>query len=126
MADSPHFHVPLNLPHAGRVARRILTLLHRDGRTGTSAGDTAAALVDLLDPCYESDENPPPAEAAPLRDAAAGLGRRLVEQIELDALGHDRLGQCVRNLFECLELGREGAVLSLRAGEDPRSMQRPR
>ena len=126
MAEVPHFHVPLNLPHAGRVARRILTLLHRDGRTGTSAGDTAAALVDLLDPCYETDENPPPAEAARLRDAAAGLGRTLVEQIELDALGHDRLGQCVRNLFECLELGREDAVISLRAGEDPRSMQRPR
>jgi hypothetical protein len=40
-------------------------------------------------------------------------------------LGHDRLGQCVRNFFECLELGREGAAISLRAGENPRSMQRP-
>ena len=125
MTDVPHFHVPLNLPHAGRVARRLLSLLHREGRAGTAAGETAAALVELLDPCYEEDDNPPAPEAARLRDAAAGLGRRLVEQIELDALGHDRLGQGVRNLFECLELGREGALLSLRAGEDPRSMQRP-
>ena len=37
----------------------------------------------------------------------------------------DRLGQLVRNYFECLELGAEGAEISLRAGEDPRSLQRP-
>ena len=53
------------------------------------------------------------------------LGRLLVDHIERDQLGHDRLGQGIRNLFECLELGREGAVISLRAGEDPRSFQRP-
>lgn len=126
MAETPYFHVPLNLPHAGRVARRILTLLHRSQRASTSAGDTAAQLVELLDPYFEADENPSPAEAAPIRDRAAEMGRRLVDQIELDALGSDRLGQCVRNYFECLELGREGAEISLRAGEDPSSMQRPR
>lgn len=126
MSDAPFFHVPLNLPHAGRVARRILTLLHREGRTSTRAGDFAAQLVELLDPAFETDENPPAAEAARLREQAAALGRELVDAIELDALGHDRLGQCVRNLFECLELGREGAALSLRAGENPSSMQRPR
>ena len=27
--------------------------------------------------------------------------------------------------FECLELGEEGAEISLRAGEDPNSIQRP-
>ncbi|MFZ5495316.1 MAG: hypothetical protein ACOZE5_08265 [Verrucomicrobiota bacterium] len=46
--------------------------------------------------------------------------------MELDSLGHDRLGQGVRNYFECLELGREGAAIPLRAGKDPESMQRPR
>ena len=61
----------------------------------------------------------------PVRDQAAVLGRKLVDQIEREKAGHDRLGQCVRNLFECLELGQEGAVISLRAGEDPKSFQRP-
>jgi hypothetical protein len=60
-----------------------------------------------------------------LRDEAAQLGRRLVECIEADEVGSDRVGQCVRNLFECLALGQEGAALSLRAGEDPNSLQRP-
>jgi hypothetical protein len=79
----------------------------------------------LLDPCLELDENPPGPLAAEIRDRAAALGRRLVDQVEGGGLGHDRLGQCVRNLFECLELGREGADISLRAGENPRSLQRP-
>ena len=46
-------------------------------------------------------------------------------EIERLKLGSDRLGQHVRNLFECLELGEEGAQISLRAGENPNSVQRP-
>lgn len=126
MDPVPHFDVPLNLPHAGRVARRLVTFLHRDGRSTTAAANTALEIVELLDPYYESDENPGRARAQQVRDEAATLARRFVEQVELDGLGHDRLGQAVRNLFECLELGREGSTLSLRAGEDPESMQRPR
>lgn len=126
MDQAPFFDVPLNLPHAGRVARRLVTFLHRDGHQATAAAATAVALVELLDPYYESEENPPALRAPAIRAEAAELGRRFVEQVELDALGHDRLGQAVRNLFECLELGREGAAISLRAGEDPASMQRPR
>lgn len=126
MEPTPHFDVPLNLPHAGRVARRLVTFLDREGHDGTAAAATAWKLVELLDPFFESEENPAPTVALRLRDQAATLGRQFVEQVELDALGHDRLGQAVRNLFECLELGREGAMLSLRAGEDPDSMQRPR
>ncbi len=126
MENSPFFDVPLNLPHAGRIARRLLTILHGDGQDHTGAAATAAKLVDLLDPYYESEENPRAETAARVRHEAAGLGRQFVDQVELDALGHDRLGQCVRNLFECLELGREGAAISLRAGENSGSMQRPR
>jgi hypothetical protein len=33
----------------------------------------------------------------------------------------DRLGQLVRNLFECLGLPEEGAALALQCGEDPGS-----
>lgn len=126
MDSAPFFDVPLNLPHAGRVARRLVTYLHRDGRENTAATATAVELVELLDPYYESDENPARTVAERVRERAALLARRFVDEVELDAIGHDLLGQGVRNLFECLELGREGAAISLRAGEDPDSMQRPR
>ena len=123
--DLPHFQIPLNLPHAGRVGVRILSLLDREGNPAADTERTADKLVAVLQPYSESDENPRPDLAARVRDQAAVLGRQLVGQIERDKLGHDRLGQCVRNLFKCLELGREGAEISLRAGEDPRSFQRP-
>ena len=126
MEPSPYFDVPLNLPHAGRIARRLLAILHSDGQERTGAGQTATKLAGLLDPYYESDENPSVQVATRVRLEAAELGRQFVDYIELDGLGHDRLGQCVRNLFECLELGREGAAISLRAGESADSMQRPR
>jgi hypothetical protein len=48
-----------------------------------------------------------------------------VDAIEEDGLQSDRLGQWVRNLFECLEKAEEGLEISLRAGEDPNSLQRP-
>jgi hypothetical protein len=124
----PFFHVALNLPHAGRIARRIILILPpRAAPEGPEAvaRRTAADLLALLEPCVELDENPPKALAVQIRDKAAELGRMLVDQIESGGLGFDRLGQCVRNLFECLELGREGAEISLRAGEDPKSLQRP-
>jgi hypothetical protein len=84
-----------------------------------------AKLQALLEPAVELDDNPPFELAMELRNRAAVLARRLVDQIEAAGVGQDRLGQCVRNLFECLELGPEGADISLRAGENPRSLQRP-
>ena len=130
MSGQPFFQVALNLPHAGRIARRILPLLPLPGETGAgaeagSAQKTAWELLELLGPCLERDENPPGAASLRLQSRAAALGRTLVDHIECGGFGHDRLGQCVRNLFECLELGREGAEISLRAGENPQSMQRP-
>jgi hypothetical protein len=125
----PHFHVPLNLPHAGRVARRILLLVptrvQGSGADATAIKTLARELEDLLSPYTDLDENPPEAQAQQLRDRAAALARRLVDHIERGGFGEDRLGQCVRNLFECLELGLEGALISLRAGENPHSLQRP-
>jgi hypothetical protein len=129
VGDRPFFRVTLNLPHAGRIARRIVLLLSVRGAPGgaeaAAARKVAVELMEFLDPCLDSDDNPPGEEGERLRDRAAALGRKLVGHIESGGFGHDRLGQCVRNLFECLELGREGADISLRAGEDPRSLQRP-
>lgn len=203
-----HFHVPLDLPHAARVASRIASMLERqlgtletaeasnagslhesasgvegsrqasnagrdesrldageraeldrrvqqaaeralrDGprRGGRSSGlslpglalgrrrlpasrETALQisedLVTLLWPYHIRGSNPPDAEARLIRSRAADHARELVRQIEELELGHDRLGQRVRNLFECLELGVEGAIISLLAGENPDSLQRP-
>jgi hypothetical protein len=126
--ERPFFQVALNLPHAGRVARRIVLILPPRGAPDgaeAAARRTAADILELLAPFMELDENPPGDQAIQVRDRAAALGRQLVDQIEGGAIGFDRLGQCIRNLFECLELGREGADISLRAGENPRSLQRP-
>lgn len=124
-----YFQLPLDLPHAGTIAERIVKLLQRglddeimDTETVTElSGD----LFDLLWPYRMDGENPEETEARQTRDEAARLGRAIVDEIERLQIGSDRLGQCIRNLFECLELGEEGAEISLRAGEDPNSIQRP-
>jgi hypothetical protein len=122
----PYFHVALNLPHAGRVVRRIPPLPPPSGTDAEQAHNAVSELIALLDPFLSADDNPPEPAANRIRERAAQLGRDLVGHIARGAFGHDRLGQCVRNFFERLELGREGAEISLRAGENPRSMQRPR
>lgn len=121
------FDIPLDIPHAGRLADRIVELLDRmaDQQGADTREPVAAAekLSKLLFRYTESDDNPP--DALRLRDEAAALGRALVDAIERSGLRNDRLGQYVRNFFECLELGEEGAAISLRAGENPGSLQRP-
>lgn len=124
-----HFRVPLNLPHAGTVAARIQYLLARrvDAADSTRRRllETARELAELLEPYRAAGDNPARAEAERVAELAAAIGRELVDAIERQRLGEDRLGQCVRNLFELLELGEEGAIVSLRAGENPNSLQRP-
>ena len=121
------FDIPLDIPHAGRLADRIVELLDRMAEEGGGEADEAIAAAEkvskLLFRYTESDDNPP--DALRLRDEAAALGRALVDAIEHSGIVNDRLGQYVRNFFECLELGEEGAAISLRAGENPTSLQRP-
>ena len=121
------FDIPLDLPHAGRLADRIVELLDRIAEEGGGKTDEAIAAAEkvskLLFRYTESDDNPP--DALRLRDEAAALGRALVDAVERSGIVNDRLGQYVRNFFECLELGEEGAAISLRAGESPNSLQRP-
>jgi hypothetical protein len=124
-----HFHVPLDLPHAGRIAGRIVELLEahceENGVDAPGVFDVAERLDGMLFRFVEEDENPGEAEAAAARERAAMLARRLVDELEAAGIQGDRLGQYVRNLFECLELGEEGSAISLRAGENPESLQRP-
>ena len=124
-----HYDLPLDLPHAGRVAGRILELLERHceehGIDAPDVFDAAERLDSMLFKYVEEDENPEESEGRAAREKAADLGRRLVTALEAANIRGDRLGQYVRNLFECLELGEEGAEISLRAGENPESLQRP-
>jgi len=122
-----HFQIPLDLPHAGRIADRILILVEKyTEELNIDAPDvieSAEKMWGLLFRYTTEDDNP--AEALQIRDEAAMLGRQLVDELERAHVQGDRLGQLVRNYFECLEVGEEGAEISLRAGEDPRSLQRP-
>ena len=122
-----HFDIPLDLPHAGRIADRILILVQKHaeelGIEAPEVVEAAERLWTLLFKYTGEDDNPAGSEA--IRDQAAELGRQLVDRMAEVNLASDRLGQLVRNLFECLELGAEGAEISLRAGENPNSLQRP-
>ena len=82
-------------------------------------------MSNLLFRFSANDENPNDDEANSIREEAADLGRQLVDQLQSTNITSDRIGQYVRNYFECLELGEEGASISLRAGENPNSLQRP-
>ena len=123
------FQIPLDLPHAGTISERIVMVIQRSLDEESEDTDTvtelAGELFDLLWPHRMNGENPNEKEALEVRDEAARLARLIVDEIERLQIGNDRLGQCIRNLFECLELGEEGANISLRAGEDPNSLQRP-
>lgn len=116
------FQIPLNLPHAATVTSRIVRLL--EGQR-----ELQQLAEELLEPLlvYQVTQDYSTSIATyQTRDRAAERGRKLVEGIAGAGLGRDRLGQCIRNLFECLEMGEEGARLGLLAGENPDSMQRPK
>ncbi|HYI11093.1 MAG TPA: hypothetical protein VEK57_18700 [Thermoanaerobaculia bacterium] len=123
-----HYDLPLDLPHAGRIAGRIVELLERHceehGIDAPEVFDRAERLDGMLFRFVEEDENPGEREAAEMREKAAAVARQLVDALEAAQIAGDRLGQYVRNLFECLELGEEGAQISLRVGEKPDSLMR--
>jgi hypothetical protein len=120
----PAFNLPLNLPHAATIAVRIVYHL-RNVCSDAAVLGRGTALVTLLDPWREQEDNGPAESAEKVRQETASLARAIVDDIEKGKLGGDRLGQAIRNLFECLAMGEEGAASSLRAGENPRSVLRP-
>lgn len=124
-----HFDIPLDIPHAGRIADRLLLIVQRHAEEkaveAAEAIDAAERLWSLLFRYSGEDDNPPESDSVKLRDEAAAIARELVDAVVAAGLTSDRLGQLVRNLFECLELGEEGSEISLIAGENPNSLQRP-
>jgi hypothetical protein len=113
--------VRLNLPHARTIAQRIGRSLEALGAFGEMGNGHAAPLADAYDALEQHlrgfDEDPPAPEALRAADAAAALARVLVEAILASPARGERLGQHVRNLFECLGLPEEGADLALLCGE---------
>jgi len=121
-------YVRINLPHARTIVQRIGRSLEALGafREGGDGGALALhrALEGLEQVVREFDLDPPAEEALRAADAAATHGRALVAAVLDTPCRGDRLGQHVRNLFECLGLAEEGAALSLQIGERPDSPMR--
>lgn len=116
----------LNLPHALTIVGRLALYLEPRREPvpveETQVREHIEALYELLGP---HTEDPPAKVALPLAARAAERARLLAEEIARAGYTGDRIGQCVRNLFECLGLPAEGAALSLTCGERPDSPLRP-
>jgi hypothetical protein len=118
-------YVHINLPHARTVTSRLGRTLEALGAFGETGNGGALALLTTYDALEAAvrdfDEDPPMGDALRAADDVAAPGRALVEAILATSCRGDRLGQSVRNLFECLGLPEEGADLALRCGERPDS-----
>ncbi len=119
--------IPVNLPHARTVAQRIEMRLGSVLGSGQyDTGNLESLLAEVLEILAPFDDFHDPGEGdSAVREEAASAARRLVDEIESLSVGNDRLGQAIRNLFECLGYAEEGAEISLRAGENPNSLMRP-
>ena len=116
----------INLPHARTVAERIerqLEILRvLDGEGSKRLNALVLDLRNKLEPWLEDAD---PEKAAEAADPIVEVARQLVDAIVDDERARsDRLGQCVRNLFECLGLPHEGRRVSLSCGEYPDSLMR--
>lgn len=127
MPDAYERYVHINLPHARTVLARIGRMLEFVGALGAEApgGPGLHAAFQALERAVEPyDEDPAPAAAIAAADALAENARALVAALLATPVRSDRLGQHVRNLFECLGLAEQGAELALQCGEKPDSMMR--
>ena len=116
----------INLPHARTIAERVdrqLEILRvLDGPASQPLNATLATLRHSLEPWNEDAD---PEKAASLADPIVEHARELVRAIaDNERARSDRLGQCIRNLFECLGLPNEGRRVSLICGENPDSLMR--
>ena len=127
MSDPYERYVQINLPHSRTVLVRIGRMLDFLGTFRPEApGGPAlhAAFQDIERAAEPYDEDPALAPAVEAADALAERARALVAALLETPVRSDRLGQHVRNLFECLGLPEEGAELALRCGEKPDSLMR--
>jgi len=116
----------INLPHARTIAERIerqLEILRvLEGQESKALNASVASLRHGLEPWVEDAD---PEKAAAQADPIVDVAREMVRLIVADERARsDRLGQCIRNLFECLGLPNEGRRVSLACGESPDSLMR--
>lgn len=127
MSDPYERYVHINLPHSRTVIARIGRMLdflgafHPDAPGGSALHAAFQGIERAAEPY---DEDPALAPAVEAADALAERARTLLAALLETPLRSDRLGQHIRNLFECLGLPEEGAELSLRCGEKPDSLMR--
>ena len=116
----------INLPHALTIVGRLVYYLeYRDEPTPveeTQVRELLGVLDELLRP---HPVDPPLPTAVAVAAAAVEQARLLVGEMVRAGYKGDRLGQCVRNLFECLGFPEEGAAASIECGERPDSPLRP-
>jgi hypothetical protein len=128
MADAYQRYVNINLPHSRAVILRIGRTLEFLGAFREEAGGGALALHSAFEALEREaapwDDDPAQEAALAAADGVAGRARALVAALLDTPVRSDRLGQHVRNLFECLGLAGEGAELSLQCGERPDSPMR--
>ncbi|HET8647135.1 MAG TPA: hypothetical protein VFO85_16680 [Vicinamibacteria bacterium] len=114
-------YVNLNLPHSRTIVARIWRSLEALGAFTEQGNGSGTALALALEALEEQtrpyEEDPPLEQALAAADAIAERARELVAAILETPARSDRLGQHVRNLFECLGLPEEGAARSLECGE---------
>ena len=114
-------YVQINLPHARTIVQRVGRTLEVLGGFGEAGNGGAvplhAAFEGLEGALREFDDDPRADMAIAVADAVAVRARALVDAVLATSCRSDRLGQHVRNLFECLGLAEEGAQLSLKCGE---------
>ena len=116
----------INLPHALTIVARLRYYLEYKKEPTPVEETEVCELLDAVDEVLRPFPfDPPPAQAIAAALAAAESARRLAAEMAHAGYVSDRLGQCVRNLFECLGLPEEGAALSLKCGERPDSLLRP-
>jgi hypothetical protein len=118
-------YVLINLPHARTIVQRIERSLQNLGAFHEGDNGGAIALREAIEVLERHlsrfHDDPPFDDAINAADDAAERARALVAAILATSARGDRLGQCVRNLFECLGLADEGAELALDCGERPNS-----
>ena len=116
----------INLPHAHTIVGRLMYYL---AQRPEMAAREPVDLRDLLDAMERElakfPADPPEEEAVAAARRVGEAAQTLTDEIVRSGYRGDRLGQCVRNLFECLGYPEEGARRSLECGERPDSPLRP-
>jgi len=118
--------VDINLPHGRTVANRLISSLDASGVLELEHGPEIYDLLRAVSSVLSAfPEDPSDFVGATVAEASALLLRTVVIRLKESEVDDSQIGRHVRNLFECLGMGEEGARLAIEVGEDPASPLRP-